>query len=347
MGASSGDRLHELWPAVDRVIDASPSLADLREHGLELLAARRRRSLGLDVPDELVAEERGAAAHELAVVPLLERIVEVLESSPIIVKGPEIAARYPAPTLRRYGDLDLLVEDSLDAQTALVAAGFREIGDPELYRNIHHHRPLAWPGLPLEVELHSELKWIRPLRAPTYADIVGRSVAAACGVDGVLAASPVDHAVLVAVHAWSHAPLRRVSDLIDVAVLIDGQDLTELEAAAGRLGVSRVWSTTVSAIEASLFARRQTFASRTWARDLATARRRTVLESHLARLLSPFGALPPRPAGLAALAAAADILLPSPGEAWPRKVRRARVALSHAGDARTEHDRALDRRGLL
>jgi hypothetical protein len=344
---SDSDFRERLWSAVDAVIDAAPSIADLREHGLELLAARRRRSLGRVVPEELVADERAAAVRALAVAPMLERIVDVLGVAPIIVKGPELAARYPAPTLRRFGDLDLLVEDRETAQRSLVAAGFREVGDPELYRDIHHLRPLMWPGLPLAVELHSEPKWIHPGRAPTYAQIAARSGSAACGVNGVLAPSTADHAVLTAVHSWAHKPLRRLSDLIDVAILIDGEDPARPAAAAERMGVSRVWATTVSAVEASLFGGGKTFATRTWARDLATARRRTVLESHLARLLSPFGARPPLAAGLMSIAAAGDILLPAPDEAWPRKLRRARVALRHAGDPRSEHDRALGRRGLL
>jgi Uncharacterised nucleotidyltransferase len=347
MTKDSVTEFHErLWSSVDVVIDAAPSIADLRAHGLELLAARRRRSLGLPVPEELVADERRGAARALAAVLLLERVVDVLGVSPILVKGPEIAARYPAPTLRRFGDIDLLVEDPSTAQRSLLAAGFREIGDPQLFRDIHHLRPLVWPGVPLALELHSEPKWIRPWRAPPYADIAERSGPAACGVDGVLAPSRADHAVLVAVHSWAHEPLRRVSDLIDVAVLTGG-DHRGPETSAERMGVSRVWATTASAVEATLFAGRKTFASRTWARDLATARGRTVLESHLARLFSPFGAQPPFAACLTALAAAGDIVLPAPDEAWPRKLRRARAALRHAGDSRSEHDRALGRRGLL
>ena len=71
------------------------------------------------------------------------------------IKGPEVALDYGAPGLRRFGDLDLLTDDAQAAQAALLAAGFQEVVEPEIYDDIHHLRPLWWPGLPLVIELHT------------------------------------------------------------------------------------------------------------------------------------------------------------------------------------------------
>ena len=74
------------------------------------------------------------------------------------------------PGLRSFGDLDLLTDDAEAAQAALLAAGFQEVFEPEIYEDIHHLRPLWWPGLPLVVELHTRAELAgrgSPARRPT------------------------------------------------------------------------------------------------------------------------------------------------------------------------------------
>ena len=44
----------------------------------------------------------------------------------MLMKGPEVAARYPEPSTRAYRDIDLLADDPAGAQRALLAAGFVE-----------------------------------------------------------------------------------------------------------------------------------------------------------------------------------------------------------------------------
>ena len=82
------------------------------------------------------------------------------------MKGPEVALRYPGPALRGFRDLDLLVPDAPAVQRELLAAGFEPVGLPEKYAAIHHLRPLAYPGLPLLVEVHDRPKWPEHLRTP-------------------------------------------------------------------------------------------------------------------------------------------------------------------------------------
>ena len=87
-----------------------------------------------------------------------------------------MATFYPDPSLRGYGDIDLLVEDAQGAQEALLRAGFEPVGDPSLYVDLHHLRPLTTKGLPIRLEIHSEPKWVDGLRAPSAADVLEGAV---------------------------------------------------------------------------------------------------------------------------------------------------------------------------
>ena len=150
---------------------------------------------------------------------LLERIRTATEGPLLLVKGPEVARLYPDPALRSFRDLDILVPDAPATQRQLLAAGFQETGDPRLYEQIHHLRPLFWPGLPLLVEVHSSPKWIASLDPPPAAELIRTAARSQAGPPGVLAPSPAQHALLLAAHAWAHRPLSRLRDLIDIAVV--------------------------------------------------------------------------------------------------------------------------------
>src|SRR5262245_51961646 len=133
----------------------------------------------------------------------------------MVMKGPEIAARWPTPRLRPWTDLDVLVGDPEAFQAALLRAGFVEVGEPEDYDDSHHLRPVAHPLLPMAVEVHRRPKW--PTEAPpTFAELAEAAVPNAFGVDGVLAPSAAHHAVLLAGHAWEHDPLSSIGALADV-----------------------------------------------------------------------------------------------------------------------------------
>ena len=216
----SGDAI---WEGVDRLIDRAPTLADLRSHRIELLAARRWRALGRAVPDEFVELERRSALHRLVVPRLLERVRGAYDGPMIVHKGPEVAAHYPDPILRDFGDVDLIVPNAEEVQRALIAAGFEEIGDPALYLDIHHLRPLRWPELPLHVEIHARPKWVDSLAAPPVEELFAVAVPSTT-IDGVEAFPPEHHALLLAVHSWAHEPLRRLRDVIDIAAVAAGAD---------------------------------------------------------------------------------------------------------------------------
>lgn len=335
-----------LWEGVNRLVDRAPHLADLRSHRLELVAARRWRELGRPVPPELVEEERLAALVVLTTPVLLERARAAYDGTMLLMKGPEAAARYPDPALRIFKDLDLLVDDAETAQSAFLAAGFHAVGDPALYEDIHHLRPLAFPGLPLTIELHSRPKWIAGLTPPSPRELFAVAEEHdAAGVEGVLVLPAAHHALVLAAHSWGHEPLRRLRDLVDVAAVAQGLDRELLRGLAAGWRMERAWATTVRAADALFLGGSTPWAVRVWARNLEKARERTVLENHLARWLSNFWALPAPDAARSLGATFAREIRPAPGESWSAKLSRSATAVRNAALRRSEHDESLARRG--
>lgn len=330
-----------LWDGVDALIDRATRLPDLRLHRLHLLAARRYRETGKLVPRDLRDDERNAAILTLVTPIVLRQARDAYDRTMVLMKGPEIARRYPDPVQRPFGDLDLLVPDAAEAQRALLAAGFVRVGRPELYASIHHVQPVQWPGNPLNVELHDRPKWIGGLTGPSRAELLASAVGGSTGVAGVLALPPELHAVVVAAHAWAHGPLARLGHLVDLAAVTEGLDRSELDRLASRLGVRGVWRTSIEAVDALFAGARRTAPLRTWARNLESARDCTVLESHLARWLPAWWALDPA----SALRANAFTLSREVGrlgdEPWRAKLGRTRRALRHATDRLSDHQRAL------
>jgi hypothetical protein len=341
VGTGSGGQ--GLWEAVDRLIDRAPGEDDLRSHRLEVLAARRFRSLGRPVPEDFVDQERRAAIAALMAPRVLERVRESYNGPTLVFKGPEVAARYPDPTLRAYGDIDLLVPDADKAQRALLAGGFRLVGEPELYIDIHHLRPVLADGLPLIVEIHSRPKWAEQL-APPAVELFDSAEPSATGVNGMLAPAPAAHALLLAVHSWAHEPLRRLRDLIDVAAVAAAADADEINHLAQAWRVDRIWRTTLAAVQALLGERPTPWALRLWAQNLARVRERTVLENHLQRCLSDFWALPARVAVRGLPQTFLDEVGPGGDERWREKVSRMALAVRNASRRRSQHDRQLDER---
>lgn len=335
----TGLRGDDLWEAVGRLLDTAPLISDLQEHRLELLGARRLRELGRPVPAPLLEAERDAAVVLMTAPMVLERVRGALEGSIVLFKGLEVAALYPEPGLRTMRDLDLLVPDAPGAQRRLIDVGFVEVGPPEIYENIHHLRPLAWPGLPVIVELHHSPKWVEWGTPPSLDELLANARAAATGVPGVLSLSASHHALVVAAHSWSNTPLGRMRDLLDAHLLAAEAAPGELMATARRWGLDHMWRTT-SAVTAAVLdpTMRRPLVLASWGRNLRPLRGRTVVEHHLERWTSPFSALPPRPASAAVAGAIARDLRPEPGESWGAKGRRACRALRDARRRKTHHD---------
>jgi Uncharacterised nucleotidyltransferase len=328
-----------LFAGVDRLVERAGPGARLTLHRLEPVAARRLRALGREVPETLVESERLGAALALAAPFHLQRARAAVDGPLLVVKGPELAARYPDASLRIYRDLDLFAPDPRAAQRSLVAAGFAEVGDAEHYADAPHLRPLAWPGLPMELEVHERPNWPRWLAPPSAAELFEDARPSASGVDGVLAPSPERHALLVAAHAWMHGPLERARDLVDVGILAAEADPAELERLARAWRLEKLWRSTLALVEGLLLDGRPTRAQRGWARNLAALSERTVLERHVARWAGWYTAFPPPLAVRAMLDELRVDLSPEGDEGWRHKARRSLRAVRNAFVPKSEHER--------
>jgi hypothetical protein len=330
-----------LWDGVDALIDRAPAIADLRTHRLHLLAARRWRLLGLPVPADLAQEELEAAFVALAAPAVLREVRSACDGPVIVMKGPEIAACYPDPALRPFADLDLLVPDAHAVQRALIAAGFRPIGDAGLYQEIHHLRPLHSPSLPLYVEVHSRPKWLDGRRPPSFEELVADARPTSLDVDGVLGLAPSHHALLIAAHWWAHEPFSRLGGLLDVAAVVEGRDPIEVASLSRAWGVAKLWRSTTCLADALFFDEGSPWALRLWARNLREVREQAVFESHLRRAIGGFWALPVHEALRCSGASLLRTMTPGPGESWRAKLQRARGALWRASTRRSEHEESL------
>ena len=330
-----------MWSGVERLLQRA-SVSGIRAHQLGPLAAQMFRTAERPIPPELVEDERVTVYGLLSVEPLLERVRSAASGPLIVFKGPEVGLRYPGRS-RWFGDLDLLVPDAEAVHSELRRSGFVEVGDPSLYVDIHHLRPLQWRALPLVVEVHSEPKWPQRLPPPRVAEILEASVPSQLGIEGVSAPDPVHHALMVAAHGWAHEPLRRLRDLVDVVALAGDCEPAEIERAARTWKLTRLWHTTYAAAEA-LFGEGTpaTLPLRTWARHLPEVRERTVAENHLQAWLANYWALPLPDALRAHGAAIRHDLTPQHGESWGRKLARTGAAVGDARAPLSDHHRALD-----
>jgi hypothetical protein len=313
-----GDSDEKLWSRVGELADRPAGDEALFHHRLAAIAAQRARRRGARLSAPLAEEERYAAAAFLAVRPVLDRVLEAVPGPVMVFKGPEVACRYPDPTLRPHHDLDLLVEDSAAAHAALLAAGCELVWDRP---STHHELPVAFPDLPVMIELHHAPK------LPPFARPVGTGDLLAGAVPSrwdarLLAPSPAEHAVLVAGHAWVERPLRRLLDLVDVELLLADTTRAEAAKAARRWGVERMWTATLAAADAILADGPLPWTVRSWARNLPAVRERTRREELLERALAPFAALPPGRAALAGATALARGLNPRSGESLTGRLRR-------------------------
>ena len=327
------------------VIERSPSLIDLRAHRLHLLAAQRFRALGQPVPEEFAADERLAAAVTLAAEITLERARAAYDGTLVLMKGLEVAGRYPSPTLRPFRDLDVIVDRPEQAQKALKAAGFVAVGmDDHAYEDQHHLRPLRLPELPVLLEVHRRPVWISWSSPPSTAELLSGAVGSVTGIPGVLALSPAHHALVLAAHSWEGTPLRRILDLVDVTVVAREADPSELWDAARRWRMDGVWRTMSAAADAVLFgAPALPWHVRLWAGQAQVARDRSMVRDHAARLLSTFSVLPPSEALGVAGEALVRTFSPAEGETWRIKAARTRRALRHAFERVSVHNETLTR----
>jgi len=338
---SSGDDNQWLAVVIQRLVETSPSFDALRKHHLHLAAARLWRSHGRDVPADLMAEARAAALRAMLARFILDKARSAYGGALLLMKGPEVAAHYPVPSDRPFRDLDLLVEDPVAAQRALIAAGFTEFGEPAAYAGLQHLPPLMWPGAPLAVELHhrpSQPFWLPPVSAKT---VFRAAVPSAAGIPGIIAPEPAAHAVLLVAHAWNHEPLGSAGQLLDIAALLAAGDRRRAGAFARAWGWEGMWNTTLAVMDAVVGRKRPSLALNLWARHLLDVRERVVLEEHISRLAAPVWSLPAGDAPRAVACALRYTAAPEADEDWTTQLRRSCLAIAHSFRPGSKHERSL------
>jgi hypothetical protein len=332
--------LAPFWADVERIVGAHlDDTVGLCVQGLGPLAADLLERDGRTAAEVFVHERQLGRLAMLTAPAVLERVRAALSGPMLLLKGPEVAVRYPQ-NARAFGDLDILVPDARQAQRALLAAGFVEEEDPEgLWVGIHHLGRIRLPSVPLMIEVHSEPKWPNGLAPPPNEELFAAAVPAAVGVPGILAPAAAHHALLLAAHAWAHQPLRRARDLLDAGVFAAEVDSWELSRLAREWALGRLWSTTSAALAAFVSGRR-TWPLRLWAGHVSELRVQTVVEEHLERLLAPFWGFPVETAFRLSARALGDEFRPAFDETWSEKWRRSAAAVRRGFVPVTRH-RAL------
>jgi putative nucleotidyltransferase-like protein len=333
-----------LWRTLERLlaetIAARRGAVDgVLAHKLGPLAAGAYEHLGMPVPQSVREEQRAASVGALLAPILVRRLRDAVDGELVLLKGPEVAALYPAAG-RRYADIDVLAPDADAVQAALLQAGFVETDAPDLEEH-HHLPPLQLPEVWLGVEIHAAPNW-PPAGGPppTFGEIFEAAVPSTLGIEGVSAPCRAHHALLLAAHAWRHQPLHLLRDLLDIAVLAEGVPPGELDAVAQRWGIGKVWRTTRAATGALFYGEREPLPLKLWARHLRQVRPETVLEEHLQRWLHPFWEQSPTRALGDSLGMIRRDLTPAAGETWRTRLRVGLDAVRHLRSPAASRDRS-------
>jgi hypothetical protein len=333
------------WDRLAMLVDRASSVSALREHRVNLFAARCWREVGRDVPDELRSDERTAAIIALCAQPVLRRMRLAYDGTLMLMKGPEAAAHHLHPETRYFRDLDVLVDDPVAAQQALLAAGFVQAGGDHAYAEAQHLAPLVYPGFPLLVELHRRPNIPPWLPAPWRETILEMAVPSRTGVAGIVAPAPPAHALLLAAHSWTDRPVGRLIDLVDLIAVLGEAHREEADRLSHEWGWQRLWRATILLADAVLAGEGAPKSLRTWARHFQSARERTVLENHIARAASRAWVVPRAGVRTALATTVAQTAGRRPDEDWGQKVRRSRLAVRHAFTAQSTHHEALHSKG--
>ncbi len=238
----------QVWERVDELL----ALGDPPPPELRAIAGWRASERGDTETAERFQDDRRAIAFgSVSVRPLLERIRAATGQPMLLLKGPETAAVYPVSGVRPYGDLDLLMPDTVQAEADLLAVGFRQWASP-LSGPVpwHHHRiPLHFGTTPLSIELHRDPGWLTWMTPPSNAELFARSVPSVTRVDGVVALPSTEATLFLAMHSWRHGPYHSLLHMIDIELMRQRADPAALDVLARRWGIGRVWQHTTRLLD--------------------------------------------------------------------------------------------------
>jgi len=230
----------------------APAFRSLVEaHGLGGLAVRALEDGGLDLSDEVaegvradwLAARRWSGVLDLELERIGRRVLgEPGLSPPILLKGPAVARWYADPSVRSYGDLDVLVpREEVGRWCSVLASLGYEVPDPWLYRNslrFEHHvvfrRPV--PTRDVLCEVHTRLFTERRARSVGHRALVGLSEPSP--FPGIRWCSAPAQLLVLALHLLHHrSDTRRLIWLRDLIELGDRATVAQARTLAERLGV--------------------------------------------------------------------------------------------------------------
>jgi hypothetical protein len=206
-----------------------------------------------EIPDELVECHRAQVISTLQLTAELFRLLGLFAAKNIpalVVKGPVLGMRaYGNPTMRSYGDLDLLVRqrDIRRATESIEAAGYQaavSLGAIDAGK-IPGQYLFSRPDANLLVELHNDftLRYF-PRRLPIE-DFFARQICVRLDGHEVPALSVEDELVLISIHGAKHL-WERLLWIADVAALVSrqtGMDWGRARASARAVGAEHLLHT--------------------------------------------------------------------------------------------------------
>ena len=195
----------------------------------------------------------------------------------------------------------------------------------------------------MPVEIHSRPNWPSWLPPPPIDQLFAAATTESVVGHGVLALPPAHHALVLAAHAWTDAPIARLGQLVDYLLMSQEADAAELEALARSWKIERLRRTTDAIARRVLLGHGdRVAASALWTRRLESMRDRTVIGSKVAGIVAPFWGLPPGRALAATARGVAEDVRPARGETWRGKVSRTAGALRQGFGPRSVRARALE-----
>jgi hypothetical protein len=192
----------------------SKELPGIVNHRLAGLALAATRATGIDLDAETLSSLQRAHARQCARVLVVEaRAIEVADAlkergiAQVVTKGPGIARAYPDPSMRPFGDIDVLVPHMRfnSALTTLSGLGFREAGpQPRRYFNRYCREAVNLKrddGASLDLHHHIP-PWMWGRRID-FADVLARSERLAVSGGSLQIACSVHNLMIAGLHVIS------------------------------------------------------------------------------------------------------------------------------------------------
>lgn len=202
-----------------------------------------------DIQAALQEDLYTAAAHSIIAERQLAEVLGALDAAEVpalVLKGATVAAFYPDPALRRYGDLDLLLwqEDLPRAEEVLFGLGYAYIKPKAWWlRQFQHLPPLEKGSGGIHVELHWRLDWEQEAGQLPMRDLWARAVPWTIGGQSAHCLDPVDTVLHLCRHAVvqhrARLGLRPLCDLAQVTAEWDLAVWEELVDRSSEYGLAR------------------------------------------------------------------------------------------------------------